>query len=83
MAEHEVLSAQPASRIEQLRKDLQSWATLQDVITTLSETEAKELMFIERAGSNRPRVVFRLYSRFCLKRKERELAELGENKWPF
>lgn len=84
MPEHRVLGAQPdTGRMEQLYAALTSWATLQSIITTLTETEAQLLMHRERASSNRPRVVFRLYSRYCLKRKERELQELGENKWPF
>lgn len=83
MAEHQVLSAQPATRDEQLRHDLLSWATLQGILTTLSETEAYMLMEQERMTAKRPRVILRLYSRYSLKRKERELAELGGGAWPF
>ncbi len=71
-------SARQLSLLDKLR----SWATLQDIITELTEEEAKWLMECEVQGANRLRLLNRLYSRFCVVRKVRELAELSQGKLP-
>lgn len=77
-------NAQLSDRQSQLLTDLRSWATLQEIITDLSdEQELKWLMQAEQNGQNRIRVLNRLYSRFCVVRKERELRDISEGKLPF
>lgn len=67
-----------------LLKDLSSWATLQQHITTIdSEEEAQWLMRAEQAGKNRIRILERLLSRYNRLRLERERRELAFGKLPF
>lgn len=68
----------------QLLDILKSWATVQEVIANLDdEYELQWLMQAELNGSNRLRLLNRLYSRYSVLRKGREIRELGEGKLPF
>ncbi len=67
-----------------LLSDLNSWATLHQVIVEInSENELKWMMKAEQIGKNRIRILERIYSRYCVIRKERERRELSEGKLPF
>lgn len=68
----------------QLLDILKSWATVQEVIAELEdEEELRWLMQAERNGTNRLRLLNRLYSRYSVVRKNREIRELSEGKLPF
>jgi len=79
--------AQPVELTERQRillRDLSSWATLQQHITTLdTEDEVRWLMRAEQAGKGRIRILERLLSRFNKLRLERERRELAHGKLPF
>jgi len=78
------LSESLTGRQSTLLNDLQSWATLQQHITTIDdEEEARWLMRAEQAGKNRIRILERLLSRYNRIRLERERRELAEGKLPF
>ena len=71
-------------RQNSLLSDLRSWATLHQIIVEInSEQELRWLMHAEQAGQNRIRILERIYSRYCVLRKERERRELAEGKLPF
>ena len=84
-ADTEDSGAQPSSeRRTVLFSHLRSWAGLHEIITALNnEAEIKWMMQTEVAGSNRIRILERLYSRYCVLRKERERRGLSEGKLPF
>ena len=71
-------------RQSMLLRDLGSWATLQQHITTIdSEEEAQWLMRAEQSGKNRIRILERLLSRYNRIRLERERRDLSLGKLPF
>jgi len=72
------------ARQSMLLKDLSSWATLQQHITTIdTEEEAQWLMRAEQSGKNRIRILERLLSRYNRLRLERERRELSLGRLPF
>lgn len=77
-------SAEHFAREAELLRNLKSWATFHNFVTTInSEEELYWLIQAERNGSGRIRVINRIYSRLNVIRKERELRELAEGQWPF
>jgi len=69
---------------EGMLSDLNSWATLQGLLPKLvTEPEVEFLMRAEQQNKNRIRIIERLYSRYCVLRKERERRELSSGKLPF
>ena len=73
-----------SSEREGMLSDLNSWATLQGLLPKLStEDEVQFLMKSEQQGKNRIRIIDRLYSRYCVIRKERERRDLASGKLPF
>ena len=69
---------------EGMLSDLNSWATLQGLLPKLStEDDVQFLMKSEQQGKNRIRIIDRLYSRYCVLRKERERRDLASGKLPF
>ena len=69
---------------EGMLSDLNSWATLQGLLPKLStEDDVQFLMRSEQQGKNRIRIIDRLYSRYCVIRKERERRDLASGKLPF
>ena len=69
---------------EGMLSDLNSWATLQGLLPKLStEDDVQFLMRSEQQGKNRIRIIDRLYSRYCVIRKERERRDLSVGKLPF
>ena len=69
---------------EGMLSDLNSWATLQGLLPKLStEDDVQFLMKSEQQGKNRIRIIDRLYSRYCVIRKERERRDLSVGKLPF
>lgn len=73
-----------SSEREGMLSDLNSWATLQVLLPKLStEDDVQFLMKSEQQGKNRIRIIDRLYSRYCVLRKERERRDLASGKLPF
>ena len=73
-----------SSEREGMLSDLNSWATLQGLLPKLStEDDVQFLMKSEQQGKNRIRIIDRLYSRYCVLRKERERRDLASGKLPF
>ena len=73
-----------SSEREGMLSDLNSWATLQGLLPKLStEDDVQFLMKSEQQGKNRIRIIDRLYSRYCVIRKERERRDLSVGKLPF
>lgn len=73
-----------SSEREGMLSDLNSWATLQGLLPKLStEDDVQFLMKSEQQGKNRIRIIDRLYSRYCVIRKERERRDLASGKLPF
>jgi len=69
---------------EGMLSDLNSWATLQGLLPKLeTEEDVEFLMKSEQQGKNRIRIIDRLYSRYCVIRKERERRDLASGKLPF
>ena len=69
---------------EGMLSDLNSWATLQRLLPKLNtEDDVQFLMKSEQQGKNRIRIIDRLYSRYCVIRKERERRDLSVGKLPF
>ena len=69
---------------EGMLSDLNSWATLQGLLPKLNtEDDVQFLMKSEQQGKNRIRIIDRLYSRYCVIRKERERRDLSVGKLPF
>ena len=69
---------------EGMLSDLNSWATLQGLLPKLTtEDDVQFLMKSEQQGKNRIRIIDRLYSRYCVLRKERERRDLASGKLPF
>ena len=69
---------------EGMLSDLNSWATLQGLLPKLNtEDDVQFLMRSEQQGKNRIRIIDRLYSRYCVIRKERERRDLSVGKLPF
>ena len=69
---------------EGMLSDLNSWATLQGLLPKLNtEDDVQFLMKSEQQGKNRIRIIDRLYSRYCVLRKERERRDLASGKLPF
>ena len=69
---------------EGMLSDINSWATLQGLLPKLNTEEDVEfLMKSEQQGKNRIRIIDRLYSRYCVIRKERERRDLSVGKLPF
>lgn len=79
-----VQSAELTARQSMLLRDLSSWATLQQHITTIdTEDEVRWLMRAEQAGKGRIRILERLLSRYNKLRLERERRDLARGKLPF
>ena len=73
-----------SSEREGMLSDLNSWATLQGLLPKLStEDDVQFLMKSEQQGKNCIRIIDRLYSRYCVLRKERERRDLASGKLPF
>ena len=69
---------------EVMLSELNSWATLQGLLPKLAtEDDVEFLMKSEQQGKNRIRIIDRLYSRYCVIRKERERRDLSVGKLPF
>ena len=69
---------------EGMLSDLNSWATLQGLLTRLDDEETVQfLMRSEQQGKNRIRILDRLYSRYNVLRRERERRDLSNGKLPF
>ena len=70
--------------MEGMLSDLNSWATLQGLLPRLhTEEDVGFLMKAEQQNKNRIRIIDRLYSRYCVIRKERERRDLASGKLPF
>ena len=69
---------------EGMLSDLNSWATLQNLLPKLAtEKDVEFLMKAEQQNKNRIRILERLYSRYSVLRKERERRELSIGRLPF
>ena len=69
---------------EVMLSELNSWATLQGLLPKLeTEEDVEFLMKSEQQGKNRIRIIDRLYSRYCVIRKERERRDLSVGRLPF
>ena len=69
---------------EGMLSDLQSWATLQDLLVRLKDEDTiKFLMKAEQNTKNRIRILDRLYSRYNVIRRERERRDLAKGILPF
>jgi hypothetical protein len=60
-----------------------SWRELQEVLSTLTEQEASDLLVYERLHGKRSMIITRLHQRFTILRAKREretlLAEIKRN----
>lgn len=72
------------SECEKILSDLNSWATLQKLLPSI--TDENDLVFMmrsEKSGKNRIKVLERVFSRYSVLRREREHRELSAGILPF
>jgi hypothetical protein len=55
---------------------IRTWRELNDLLRNTTEQQCKTMLAVERKGRCRPSVLLRIYSRYSVLRKERELKEL-------
>jgi len=56
-----------------------SWRELQDILSTLTEQEASDLLVYERLHGKRSMIITRLHQRYTTLRAKRERIELLKN----
>lgn len=61
---------------------LRTWRELNAALKGTTEKECKAMLEAERKGRCRPSVLLRVYARYSVLRKERELNEIFNKKEP-
>lgn len=57
-----------------------TWRELNERLRTITENDCRALLNLERKARNRPSVILRVYARYSVLRKEREISELFNKK---
>ena len=67
----------PAGRLEELRKQVNSWTSINFYLTSWTLTEVEKAIYLETVGLNRPRVLKRLLSRKNTLQSQQDAGDVG------